>query len=93
LPANIDRNGELLLIAELFGRISLLGRDNRVVAHLGDDNERIRADQKFAIRGDLSQWHPGKFVHPHDACFDADGNIYVAEWVNGGRVSKLKRLR
>ena len=27
------------------------------------------------------QWQPGKFIHPHDACFDKDGNIFVAEWV------------
>jgi len=27
----------------------------------------------------------GKFVHPHDACFDKDGNIYVVEWVSTGR--------
>ena len=37
-------------------------------------------------------WQPGKFVHPHDACFDADGNIFVAEWVVGGRVTKLRKL-
>ncbi|HVJ69698.1 MAG TPA: hypothetical protein VM510_17100, partial [Caulifigura sp.] len=29
---------------------------------------------------------------PHDACFDPQGNIYVAEWVATGRVSKLKRV-
>ncbi|MEO8498425.1 MAG: peptidase, partial [Planctomycetota bacterium] len=34
----------------------------------------------------------GKFVHPHDACFDNDGNIFVAEWVATARISKLKRL-
>ncbi len=29
--------------------------------------------------------------HPHDACFDAEGNIFVAEWVPTGRVSFLKK--
>jgi hypothetical protein len=92
LPANIDRQGDLLLVPELFGRISLLGPDNKVVAQLGDDNERIRADKKMTIRRDAKKWNDGKFVHPHDACFDADGNIYVAEWVASGRVSKLKKV-
>ena len=50
------------------------------------------ATAKFAIRGDERQWKPGKFVHPHDACFDREGNIFVAEWVATGRVTKLKRL-
>lgn len=92
LPANIDRQGDLLLVPELLGRVSLLGKDNQVVAQLGDDAARIKADEKFAIRGDSSKWSQDKFVHPHDACFDRDGNIYVAEWVSTGRVSKLKRL-
>jgi hypothetical protein len=28
----------------------------------------------------------------HDACFDKDGNIIVAEWVQSGRVTKLRRV-
>lgn len=44
------------------------------------------------IRNDPSKWIPGKFVHPHDACFDKDGNIFVTEWVQTGRVTKLRRL-
>jgi hypothetical protein len=37
-------------------------------------------------------WVSGKFLHPHDACFDAAGNIFVAEWVNTGRVTKLRKV-
>ncbi|HEY6563959.1 MAG TPA: peptidase, partial [Pirellulaceae bacterium] len=37
LPANIDRRGELLLVPELLGRVTLLDGENRVVARLGDD--------------------------------------------------------
>ena len=33
-----------------------------------------------------------EFLHPHDACFDAEGNIFVAEWVNTGRVTKLRKV-
>ena len=92
LPANIDTHGELMVVPELFARVSILDGSNQVVARLGDDSERIRSDTKFAIRGDETQWQPGRFVHPHDACFDADGNIFVAEWVATGRVTKLRRL-
>lgn len=24
-------------------------------------------------------WEDGRFIHPHDACFDRDGNILVVE--------------
>jgi hypothetical protein len=93
LPANIDRQGDVLVVPDLVGRVTLLAGDNQVIAHLGDDHERIQSDSaNWSIRGDESKWLAGKFVHPHDACFDAEGNIYVAEWVARGRVTKLRKL-
>lgn len=92
LPANLDTWRDLMVVPELFGCVSLLDGQNRPVARLGDDAQRIKDDKKFAIRGNPDLWQPGKFIHPHDACFDADGNIYVAEWVATGRVTRLRRL-
>ena len=94
LPANIDQQGDLLLVPELLSRITLVGPDREPVARLNDDEawrEQAGADNK-AMRRTPSTWKAGRFVHPHDACFDADGNILVAEWVSTGRVSKLTRL-
>ncbi|HRF00708.1 MAG TPA: twin-arginine translocation signal domain-containing protein [Pirellulaceae bacterium] len=92
LPANADTWQDLLVIPELFARVTLLDRDYRVVARLGDDVERVTGDKGFTIRGDESRWEQDKFVHPHDACFDSQGNLFVAEWVGSGRVTKLVRL-
>lgn len=92
LPANVDRHGDLLLVPELLARVTLLGKDNQVVAQLGADVDRIKNDDGFHIRRDASRWEAGHFVHPHDACFDQNGNIFVAEWVATGRVSKLTRI-
>lgn len=92
LPANIDVRGDVLLIPDLVGRVTLLDADNQVLVHLGDDSQRITAENgNFKIREDESKWTAGKFVHPHDACFDAEGNIYVTEWVRTGRVTKLTK--
>ena len=44
------------------------------------------------MRGQRAKWRDGKFVHPHDACFDPDGNVFVVEWVVGGRVTRLRKL-
>ena len=43
---------------------------------------------------DLTRDHftPGKFVAPHGACFDHAGNIFVVEWVEVGRVTKLREV-
>jgi hypothetical protein len=92
LPANAETWNDLLVIPELFARVTLLNAKNEVVARLGADVERVTAKDGGAIRGDKSKWLPGRFVHPHDACFGHDGSIFVAEWVGTGRVSKLKRL-
>lgn len=91
LPANIDTWGDLMVVPELFARVTLLDKNNQVVARLGDDVERVKADSGFTIRGDESKWQQDRFVHPHDACFDHDGSLFVAEWVGTGRVSKLVR--
>ncbi len=91
-PAHFDIRGEVLLVPDLHGRVTLFDRNNKLIAHLGDDAERVRADKKFQIRQDSKQWEQGKFVHPHDACFDKNGNIFVVEWVPVGRVTMLKRL-
>ncbi len=91
LPANIDSYKNLLLVPELHARVTLLNEKNEVVARLGDDVEGV-VKKKQVNRGNPKTWVDGKFVHPHDACFDNDGNIFVAEWVATGRVSRLKRV-
>ena len=92
-PADIDIQGNIMLVPDLHCRLTLLDKDNKVIAQLGDDEEwRKRALEGFKMRGQRDQWQPGKFVHPHDACFDKDGNIFVAEWVVSGRVTKLRKL-
>ncbi|MFP6668647.1 MAG: twin-arginine translocation signal domain-containing protein [Pirellulales bacterium] len=92
LPANVDTYEDLMLVPELVARLTIHGKDNKVVAQLGSDVERISGRGGGGIRGNEGLWQDGRFVHPHDACFDNDGNILVAEWVATGRVSKLRRL-
>lgn len=90
LPANIDSWKNLLLVPELHARVTLLNEKNEAVAKLGADVDRIKSVK--GVRNDPKLWQDGRFVHPHDACFDAEGNIFVAEWVATGRITKLKRL-
>ncbi|MCA9188151.1 MAG: peptidase [Pirellulaceae bacterium] len=93
LPANIDTFGELMLIPDLQARVTLLDGDNNIVAQLGDDEAwrgEVMKDNR-AMRSHPDQWQAGRFIHPHDACFDHDGNIFVAEWVAGGRITKMTR--
>ena len=92
LPANCETYKNLMVVPELHARITLLNEKNEVVARLGDDVARVTGKDGGGIRGDRNKWLPGKFVHPHDACFGHDGSIYVAEWVGTGRVTKLRKV-
>ncbi len=92
-PADIDIQGEVLMVPDLHCRITLLDKDDNVIVQLGDDPAwREKALEGFKMRNQRPQWQPGKFIHPHDACFDREGNIFVTEWVNTGRVTKLRKV-
>ena len=64
----------------------------RIVARFGDDEEWRTNVMKREARKHPEDCPPGKFLHPHDACFDKDGNIFIAEWVATGRITKLRKL-
>jgi hypothetical protein len=96
LPANIDIRGDVMLVPDLSARVTLLDKDNKVITHLGEDpawREQVLKDGMKLRSSPTGQgWVSGKFLHPHDACFDKDGNIFVAEWVNTGRITKLRKV-
>lgn len=93
-PADIDIRGDIMCVPDLHARITLLDKDDNVIAQLGDDEAwRKRVlDKKEKMRASRDKWENGKFIHPHDAAFDKDGNIFIAEWVIGGRLTKLRKL-
>jgi len=92
-PAHFDIRGDVLLLPDLHARVTLFDKDNNVIVHLGYDPEWTKQVlDGFKIRTQPDRWPAGKFVHPHDACFDKDGNIFVAEWVETGRVSLLRHV-
>ena len=96
LPANIDTRGEVMLVPDLQARVTLLDKNDAVITHLGEDPEwraQVLKDGNKLRREEKGEgWVSGKFLHPHDACFDSDGNIFIAEWVQGGRVTKLRKV-
>jgi hypothetical protein len=92
LPANVDTFGDVMLVPDLQARVTLLDGQNNVIAQLGDDTAWRDNVMKMEARKKPEQCPAGKFLHPHDACFDAEGNIFVAEWVATGRITKLRKL-
>jgi hypothetical protein len=97
-PAHLDTRGDLLLCPDLHARVSLFGKDNQLIAHLGYDpawtNKVLNTGGQggLIMRTQPQTWEDGRFIHPHDACFDQSGNIFVVEWVSVGRVTKLRKV-
>ncbi len=79
-----------MMVPELKAQVTLLDEKNQVVARLGSAVARLNEVKDLRVKPD--QWTEGQFVHPHDACFAANGDIFVAEWVGTGRVTKLERV-
>jgi len=92
-PAHVETRGDIMMVPDLHARISLFDKDNKVITHLGYDADWTKEVlDGFKVRVDPTRWKPGRFVHPHDACFDKSGNIIVAEWVVPGRLTFLRKV-
>ncbi len=86
-----------LVIPDLYGRLTLLDENDRLITHLGDS-------APFNLPGKpadhIPDWPnlpperqtPGQFIAPHAAAVDSRGNLYVGEWVLTGRLTRLTRV-
>lgn len=88
-PCHFDERNGVLLIPDLAARVTLMDRQNQVILHLGEDDSGTWEELRKQSR---DRFIPGKFVSPHGACFDHEGSIFVAEWVEVGRITKLRKV-
>jgi hypothetical protein len=89
LPCHFHEHKGLVVVPDLDGRVTLMDKSNALVAQLGDSSP----GGKYPLRSEpRDKFIPGQFICPHGACFDHDGNIFVVEWVEVGRVTKLRRV-
>lgn len=85
-PCHLKYKAGFALVPDLSSVVTILDRNNKPVAHLGDGDPSGLRDvprEKFI---------PGKFVHPHTAVWLGKRDILVAEWVPIGRITRLRRL-
>ena len=88
-PCHFDQQGTDILIPDLNGRVTIFDKDNKLVTHLGDNPDPAKRRNHGVPKEELT---PGDFCTPHGAIWDRAGNIYVAEWLPYGRVTKLRRV-
>lgn len=91
LPCHFHERRGVVVIPDLQGRVTLIDRNNRVIEHLGDATPSSPPNPRRTTE-DRAAFVPGQFITPHGANFDHDGNIFVVEWVEIGRVTKLRKV-
>ncbi|HEY1679181.1 MAG TPA: hypothetical protein VGG04_15800 [Candidatus Sulfotelmatobacter sp.] len=88
-PCQASFHGDYVVVSELEGRATILDRDNVPVAFLGDNPEKKQwANYELdpaAIKADM-------FSAAHGCFIDSQANIYISDWNQTGRVTKLSRV-
>lgn len=87
---------ELALTDFTQARVTILDLDDRLVEHIGANPEaparegwpNARDESGNLVRPRLE---PRKFNSPHTIAADEAGNLYVTEWLLGGRLTRLER--
>jgi len=87
MPCCFFQHGDEIVIPDLFGRVTILDNDNKLITHLGY-NEGVWTWAGYPNIPHEKR-EPGKFISPHAVTVDDNGDIYVVEWVSDGRVTKL----
>jgi hypothetical protein len=104
-PSDFALWGDLLVVAELYGRLAVLDRSDVFVGYIGTE-PNAEATQGWPQRpgwpNDLAPDgrattpdlpHRDQFNSPHSVATDADDNLYVSEWLIGGRYTRLTPRR
>ncbi len=87
-PCQISFHGDCAVISELEGRVTILDRDNTPVAFLGDNPQKTQWANYKLQPGEIA---PVFFSAAHGCHIAKDLSIYVSDWNQTGRVTKLVR--
>lgn len=85
-PCVATIRGDLMLVAELAGRAVILDKDYKILSVLGD-NPVMAQRAKFKVPP--QDWKEGVFTAPHGCAIDYNGDLYIQDWNQWGRITKL----
>lgn len=89
-PCSTVPCGNGLAVAELEARVAILDPDGTPVAFLGDNPDKSQW-ANFGVKP--ADQHQAIFTAPHGLGFAPNGDLYVQDWNQSGRVTKLRKVR
>ena len=89
-PTSFAFHNGHVYVAELHTGIKVMKPDFTLVAEIGH-NPGVTELENWPQVGRSGGLTPGKLNSPHGIDVDRDGNLFVAEWIIGGRVTKLTK--
>lgn len=89
MPCSFYFYKDEMYFPDLYSRVTVFDKHDRLVAHLGED--RQAKSQEGWPNLDKAYYRANKFSSPHGICVDSRGDVYVAEWISDGRLTKLAR--
>jgi hypothetical protein len=90
MPTSAAVQGDYVSVPDLHGRVVILDKTNTIMAVLGHNPDPAKG-REFKIPQD--QWIEGIFSGTHGSYWDKDGNLYVQDWNESGRIMKLVRVK
>lgn len=90
MPTSAAVQGDYVAIPDLMGKLTIIGKDNKVVAVLGENPDPAKG-RNYQIQ--QKDWVEGVFSGTHGSYWDKDGNLYVQDWNVAGRIMKLVRVK
>jgi hypothetical protein len=89
-PCQVSFWGDYAVVSELEGRVTILDKDNVPVAFLGDNPQHDQWANYKLLPNDIPVVY---FSAAHGCFIDHEANIYVSDWNQSGRVTKLARVK
>jgi hypothetical protein len=90
MPTSVAIQGDYVSVPDLHGRLVILDKSNTIIAVLGHNSD---PDKRMNFNVPQEQWIEGIFSGTHGSYWDQDGNLYVQDWNESGRIMKLVRVK
>lgn len=91
MPCSFYFLGEEMYFPDLHCRVSVFDQNDQLITHLGEDQEAKSREGWPNVPPSVLT--PGVFSSPHGICVNSQGDVFVAEWIEYGRITKLARVK